>query len=144
MIDKSDRSTFNNYLNILDNLLEYLEDVYIIGESFGCLISLSLKKYNNIKGITLINPATSYNCSPLKLYFEELVKEKFFGYNIKLMGLFKLLKDEYSFRQLLLIVNDEGLPKVIGKRKDEAYLGRFALGLGGRIFYMDRGMVKFR
>jgi pimeloyl-ACP methyl ester carboxylesterase len=129
--------------------------IYLVGESFGgilaCEVALKLlekkHQYNvNLQGLTLINPATCYDRSRLAVE-APLVAEQYhpllypIGLLIKILPLFL---DEYSVRQLFLILQAKALPSVIDTAMREAYMGRVALSLPFVLQYMDQATLQWR
>ena len=133
-------------------------ELYLIGESFGGILAsdialtilqqsgnaINKNNKNNahdnccyLKGLTLINPATNYDRSALKIVGPSV-------YNLPsllyvpglLLQLIPLFVDEYSLEQLLLIIQGKALPSIIDTVEKEAYLGRVALAL-------PRSLLKF-
>jgi hypothetical protein len=58
--------------------------------------------------------------------------------------LLPLFTDEYSFKQLLLLLQAKGLPSVIDTPAREAYMGRVAFSLPRKLEYMPQGTLQWR
>ena len=125
--------------------------VYLAGESFGGIlasdVTLTILQGNNginLKGLALINPATSYEQSELARKGPDVSKLSLPMYLPGLLGLLPLFADEYSFEQLLLILSSKGLPSVIDNARREAYMGRVAFSLPTILEFMPPGTLQHR
>jgi len=145
--------------------------VYLAGESFGGIlvsdVALTLlenggrgdtpssagNNNNNIdvdvgsidlKGLALINAATCYDRSRLAAEAPAIAELHPCLYPFGLLKLLPLFADEYSFRQLLLILQAKALPSVIDTAEREAYLGRVALSLPFVVPYLTQDAMKWR
>jgi len=165
-VGMSDRSTVKDLKEIV---LDFIENqtkddldrpVYIIGESFGGLLTLevvlaiqerNLKEGSpgsenaiNLQGISLINPATCYNESTLAKNGPRLTRVSPMQYPFELMKLLPLFTDDYGLSQLLLILQSKGLPSVIDNEQREAYMGRMAFSLPTKMKFMPQATLKWR
>ena len=169
--EMDDRSTF---VELKEKVVEYLlteckrtsnEEVYLFGESFGGILAIELAmelnkpkykdEYNiDLKGLVLVNPATSYlrsalynlcppiaNEEPLLPAFENVqymhdlcskVAPIFFGH------------EKRFIQQLMGICTFKGLPPVVNSAQKEAYMGRVAFALPSRLRYMPKDTLKWR
>ena len=125
--------------------------VYIVGESFGGIlasdVALTLLKNEpklNLKGLALINAATCYDRSQLALKGPQVANLPAVLYPFGLMGLIPLFADEYSFDQLMLILQAKALPSVIDTPQREAYMGRVAFALPFKLQYMPQSTLSWR
>lgn len=109
--------------------------MYLVGESFGGIlaaeVALSLLEegVTNLKGLTLINPATCYDRSRLAAEGPPVADLHPVLYPAGLLKLLPLFADEHSLDQLKLMLQAKALPSVIDNAEREAYLGRVALSL---------------
>jgi pimeloyl-ACP methyl ester carboxylesterase len=109
--------------------------VYLAGESFGGILATEVAAHlleeqdMELKGLTLVNAATSFDRSVLGEKGPDVAKLPFWRYPTGLLELLPLFTDRYSIDQLLLILKAEGLPSVINTAAREAYLGRVAFSL---------------
>ena len=166
-VGMDNRSTFDELSSIvLDYIIslqaqEY-EDIYLMGESFGGILAIEVArdiqsnpKYANVqlKGLILINPATSYLRSalyklgpPVANYSSLLPPITFIRYLSSLIGqLVPLFLDEgNAFQQLLLMLSSKALPIVLNTPQREAYLGRVAFDLPNRLKFMPQETLKWR
>lgn len=124
--------------------------IYLVGESFGGILAaeaalslLETKDYN-LKGLTLINPATCYDQSALNRDGPPVYQLPFYRYPFGLGSLLPLFTDEFSVAQLLLILRAKGLPSVIDTPARESYMGRVAFSLPSKLEYMNQGTLKWR
>jgi pimeloyl-ACP methyl ester carboxylesterase len=162
-IDMDDRSTFEELkgyvLNFLENRLfqRVTEErpLYIMGESFGALLTLGVvhsiqteaqyQLYRNyLKGVVLINPATCYHRSPLARLGPAVANLSSFTYPFGLMTLLPLFTDEYAIPQLLLMLQGKALPFIINDKAREAYMGRVAFSLPRKLQFMPRETLAWR
>ena len=125
--------------------------IYIAGESFGgilaCDVVLSLLKDEpgiNLKGLALINAATCYDRSQLASKGPPVASLPPLLYPFGLMRLVPLFTDEYSFDQLLLILQAKALPSVIDTPQRESYMGRVAFALPFKLQYMPQSTLSWR
>jgi len=130
--------------------------VYIIGESFGGILTLEValaiedeidKGSNtniNLQGIVLINPATSYDRSNLFDQGPPLTKLPSILYPFALLSIIPLFTDSYALPQLVLMLKSEALPSIIDTAQREAYMGRFAFSLPSKLKFMPRDTLKWR
>ena len=148
-----DRSTFDE---LRDDVIRYLgkhhhqpdrrrrRPVYLAGESFGGLLACEVANALlqdperekdedtgriDLKGLTLINPATSFDRSILAVEGPKAGELSPWWYPLGLLKLLPLFTDEFSGEQLLLILQAKALPSVIDNATREAYMGRVALSL---------------
>lgn len=138
------------------------EGVFLMGESFGGILAIevsrdiqSLPEYANVqlKGLTLINPATSYLRSALYQLGPPIANQSsflppltFLQYVYSLTSqLVPLFLDEgLAFQQLMLILSSKGLPAVLNTPEREAYMGRVAFDLVNRLKFMPQDTLKWR
>jgi pimeloyl-ACP methyl ester carboxylesterase len=124
--------------------------IYLAGESFGGILAskvallLQSKQNINLKGLTLINPATSYNRCALREKGQSTTKLPGLLYPFGLIKLLPLFTDEFSFQQLLLILSADALPSVIDTPAREAYMGRVAISLPFKLEYMPQQTLNWR
>ncbi|KAL3800830.1 hypothetical protein HJC23_001667 [Cyclotella cryptica] len=174
-VGMEDRSTFDELKSIV---LDYLssqcdcgtdklscekhEEVYLMGESFGGILAIEVARelrsrpeYSNIqlKGLTLVNPATSYLRSSLyslgppvanrSTFFPPIT---FLQYVSSLTGeLVPLFLDRgMALQQLTLMLSSKALPIVLNSPQREAYLGRVAFDLANRLKFMPQNTLKWR
>eukprot|EP00980_Cylindrotheca_fusiformis_P004822 scaffold1034_cov127-Cylindrotheca_fusiformis.AAC.3 len=156
-VGMDDRSTFKELIDNVLYFIQQLDDerpIYIAGESFGGILAcevantmLSLdtaRDFPSIKGLILINPATSYDRSALQAAGPPVAKLPSLSYPFGLAKLLPLFTDEFSFPQLLLILNAKALPSVIDTPAREAYMGRVAISLPTKLDYMSQGTLRWR
>ena len=136
--------------------------VYLMGESFGGVlateIALELNRpaytdYLDLRGLVLVNPATSYLRSPLyelgppvadaRPLFPALNDIQYVvALLTKLVPLF--LDEGRAMQQLVAILSSKGLPSVINDPQREAYMGRVAFDLPNRLKFMPKDTLKWR
>ena len=127
-------------------------DVYLVGESFGGILAsdVALTILNNttwpfrLKGMTLINAATCYDRSKLAAEAPLVADLNPLLYPIGLLKLLPLFADEYSAKQLLLILQAKALPSVIDNAQREAYMGRVAFSLPTVLPTMPQETLQWR
>ena len=168
-VDMDDRSSFEE---LKEAVIQYLtkecidhdndipQSVYLMGESFGGILAtevsleLSSKEYYvDLRGLILVNPATSYlrsslyklgpriaNAEPILPVLSDV------QYVISLMTkLVPLFFDEgRAIQQLLTILSSKGLPSVVNNPQREAYMGRVAFDLPKRLKFMPKDTLKWR
>lgn len=156
-VGMEDRSTVEE---LRDTTLEYLRresesgrSVYLVGESFGgilasevALLAVENESDIDLRGLVLVNPATSYlrselaregpPVSDLPPYLYAL------GLTAKLVPLF--LDEGIALRQLGCILSSGGLPSVVNTVQREAYMGRVAFDLASRLKFMPQDTLKWR
>ncbi|GMI49547.1 hypothetical protein ScalyP_jg501 [Parmales sp. scaly parma] len=149
--DPSDRSTFASLKSyVTDWILESERPVYLCGESFGGLLSCSVASSfshdnHNLKGLILVNPATSYGTSALKEQGAIAANSSnFFSYIANLINLLPLFTDQHSFNQLFQILGGSNVPSIIDTPAKEAYLGRYAFNLWKKLKFMPQSTLIFR
>ena len=152
-VGMKDRSTFEE---LKESVLDFVSSstqkrqLYLAGESFGGILALhvaqtlSKSSESNLQGLILINPATSYDRSALFEQGPPVAKLAPFLYPFGLIKLLPLFTDEFSFEQLLLILNAKALPSVIDNPAKEAYMGRVAISLPFRLEYMPQETLHWR
>lgn len=134
--------------------------IYIAGESFGGILASDIartlleeqtNKTNtdepivDLQGLVLINPATCYDRSQLATAGPPIAKQSLPLYLLGLVSkLLPLFTDEFSFEQLLLILQAKALPSVIDNPCREAYMGRVALSLPTRLEFMPPSTMDWR
>jgi hypothetical protein len=156
-ISPDDRTTLSTLSSVVGNyIMELLEcdnvtGLYLIGESFGSLLLLSLlgslfpSPYSSkLKGVTLVNPATSYHRSLLKSTLDFLLSTPSWCYPILLPLTLPLFVDKFQIPSLALIVSSQYLPSTLLKPEREAYMGRVAMGLGSMLEYMGKDTMRWR
>jgi len=163
-----DRSTFDELRN---DVIRYLRKqhhhasdrrrrpVYLAGESFGGLLACEVANALlqdperekdqdtgriDLKGLTLINPATSFDRSVLAVEGPKAGDLPPWLYPLGLLKMLPLFTDEFSGEQLLLILQAKALPSVIDNATREAYMGRVALSLPFVIPFMAQETLKWR
>ena len=153
-IDMEDRSTFDDLSNAVCDFVRTHgaeEGVYLAGESFGgllaCETALRLQAAGEgslLRGLTLINPATSYKGSALDQKAPHVADLPGPLYVLGLMSLLPLFLDRWQLPQMLKIVSSEALPSVIDTPAREAYMGRVAFTLGSRLKMMPQATLRWR
>ncbi len=134
--------------------------IYIAGESFGGILASDiartlLEEQTNktktdepivdLQGLVLINPATCYDRSQLATAGPPVAKKPLPLYLLGLASnLLPLFTDEFSFEQLLLILQAKALPSVIDNPCREAYMGRVAISLPTRLEFMPPSTMDWR
>ncbi|KAL3827433.1 hypothetical protein ACHAXA_003167 [Cyclostephanos tholiformis] len=170
-VDMEDRSSFEE---LKDAAIEYLmregrgEDegaengVYLMGESFGGILATEIalelsrptyKDYLDLRGLILVNPATSYlrsslyelgppiaNARPLFPALNDI--QYVLALLTKLVPLF--LDKGRGMQQLVTILSSKGLPSVVNDPVREAYMGRVAFDLPNRLRFMPKDTLKWR
>eukprot|EP00984_Skeletonema_dohrnii_P018029 scaffold8336_cov96-Skeletonema_dohrnii-CCMP3373.AAC.6 len=173
-IDNADRSTF---VKLKERIVEYLlkeckgrsggnncDKVCLMGESFGGILStevaieLNKPKYKeliDLKGLVLINPATSYLRSivyelapPIAAAKSSIPALEGAEYAFRLLTevvpLF-LGECEHRFlQQLIRIILFKGLPPVVNNAQREAYMGRVAFAIPLRLKFMPKDTFRWR
>ena len=166
-ISMDNRSTFDELRYIV---LDYIasiqaqgyDEIYLMGESFGGILAIEVardiksnRKYADVqlKGLVLINPATSYLRShlyklgpPVANHSALLPPITFLRYLFSLTSqLVPLFLDKgQAFQQLLLMLSSKALPIVLNTPEREAYLGRVAFDLANRLKFMPKETLKWR
>ena len=150
-VNADDRSSFEGLVAAIVNFVhECSTDVYLVGESNGGLLAaeaaLQLEKIgqDSLRGLCLINPATSYLRSTFGVKAPTVANLPAFLYFTGLASLLPLFLDEHQFPQLLRIVNGAHLPSVIDSPAREAYMGRVAMTLGQRLPFMPQATLVWR
>lgn len=124
--------------------------VYLAGESFGGILAsditltLLANRTVDLRGLCLINPATCFDRSRLAAEGSIVAEANSILYPFALLKLLPLFSDEYSFEQLLLILQGKTLPSIIDTAEREAYLGRVALSLPFVVPIMPQGTFHWR
>jgi pimeloyl-ACP methyl ester carboxylesterase len=144
--------------------------VYLAGESFGgilaCEVALTVLKQKqpskekqdaariqrprdlsrmNLQGLALINAATCYDRSQLASKGPPVANLPPLLYPFGLMvGLLPLFTDDFSWEQLLLILQAKALPSVIDTPAREAFMGRVAFSLPFMLKYMPQSTLQWR
>ena len=136
--------------------------VYLMGESFGGILAtevaleLNRQTYKGsleLRGLILVNPATSYLRSnlyelgpPIALAKPILpaLQDAQYVYSLvsKLVPLF--LDKGRAIQQLITILSSRGLPSVVNNPQREAYMGRVAFDLPNRLKFMPKDTLKWR
>jgi hypothetical protein len=107
--------------------------IYLAGESFGGIlaseVALTLLKEqrslsSNLKGLVLINSATCYDRSQLASMGPPIANLPGIFYPFGLSGILPLFMDEYSFPQLIKILQAKALPSVIDNAMREGRIMR--------------------
>jgi len=155
-VDMEDRSTFQELsdmvLNYINGTVQENNDrpMYLMGESFGgilaCHVALRAQECSfNLKGLILINPATSYTRSNLATEAPSVSKLPYWRYPLGILQkLVPLFGDEYFVPQLLQILSGQALPSVINTPAREAYMGRTAFTLPYKLKFMPRDTLAWR
>ena len=165
-VGMEDRSTFEDLKAVI---LEYIscqcqedQDFYLMGESFGGIMAIEvarelrfLPEYAHVKmkGLALVNPATSYLRSSLYKLGPPIANNSsiippitFLLYIYSLANqLVPLFLDEgRALQQLVLMLSSKALPAVLNTPQREAYLGRVAFDLVNRLKFMPQETLKWR
>jgi len=166
-VGMDNRSTFDELKSVVLNYVlsaqcKEFEGIYLMGESFGGILAIqvardiqSLPQFANVqlKGLILVNPATSYLRSalyklgpPIANNDSALPPIGFIQYISSLMiQLVPLFLDEgQALQQLLLMLSSKALPVVLNTAEREAYLGRVAFDLVNRLKFMPLDTLKWR
>lgn len=140
--------------NFFSNILKQKRSsrkVYLAGESFGGIlasdVALTLLEDHqdiNLKGMTLINAATCYDRSKLASMGPTVANLPPLLYPFGLARLLPLFSDEFSFDQLLMILQAKALPSVIDSAQRESFMGRIAFSIPKKLQYMPQGTLKWR
>ncbi len=175
-VDMEDRSSFEE---LKEAVIQYLlrecrgeegraEDegscrgVYLMGESFGGVLATEIalelnrpayKDYLDLRGLVLVNPATSYlrsrlyelgppvaDARPLFPALDDI--QYIVALLTRLVPLF--LDEGRAMQQLVAILSSKGLPSVINDPQREAYMGRVAFDLPNRLNFMPKDTLKWR
>jgi len=173
-IDNADRSTF---VELKERIVEYLlqecknrsggnvcDRVYLMGESSGGILStevaieLSKPKYKvfiDLKGLVLVNPATSYLRSivyklapPIADAKPSIPALEGAEYALRLLTevvpLFLGEREHRFVQQLIRITLFKGLPPVVNNAQREAYMGRVAFAIPLRLKFMPKDTFRWR
>ena len=157
-VDMDDRSTFEE---LKEAVVEYLMRecrggsndgpgvLYLMGESFGGILAtevaleLNRQAYDDfieLRGLILVNPATSYLRSRLYEIGPPIANASDFLYvfslAIRIVPLF--LDKGRAMKQLIAILTSKGLPAVVNNPQREAYMGRVAFDLPNRLKFMPK------
>lgn len=137
--------------------------VYLMGESFGGIlateVALELNRptyedYVALRGLVLVNPATSYLRSSMYEVAPPIAAARppllpalsgiqyVVSLATRLVPLF--LDRGRAIRQLIAILSSKGLPSVVNGPKREAYMGRVAFDLPNRLKFMPQDTLKWR
>jgi len=151
-IPMSDRSTLVELVSVVVARIEEelpRRKVYIIGESFGGILALSVAlvlktRKQKLAGLTLVNPATCYLESALFKRAGPVSNLPRWLYPLGVLTLLPLFVDKHGLAQLAKLVTGKKLPQVIDTPAREAYMGRVALTLYRRIKFMPRATLKWR
>ncbi len=160
-VDMEDRSTLDELRDkVIQQLLLYSNNstkrrrpIYLVGESFGGILALEVALYIqdhqlpiDIKGLSLVNPATCYATSQLAQHGPTVATiTSPANYLISfLRRLLPLFLDDYQLPQLLLILSAQSLPSVIDTPQREAYMGRVALSLPSTLKFMPQPTLQWR
>lgn len=161
IVSMEDRSTLDN---LRDTVVQHLlfivaknnnctRPVYLVGESFGGILALEVllhiqeqKLPIDVKGLTLVNPATCYAISQLaRLGPTVAAIQSPAAYALSFIrNLLPLFVDDYQLPQLLLILSAKALPSVIDTPQREAYMGRVALSLPSTVKFMPQPTLQWR
>ena len=123
--------------------------VYLAGESFGGIlasdVALQLRQQDvNLRGMCLVNPATSFDRSRLASEGPPVANLGPFLFPFGALRLLSLFMDEHSLAQLLLILQAKRLPSVIDTAAREAYMGRVAFSLPWIIPILTPNVLQWR
>ncbi|KAL7483793.1 hypothetical protein ACHAW6_009435 [Cyclotella cf. meneghiniana] len=174
-VGMADRSTFEELKSVVLDYLssqckcvtdkqscEKYDEVYLMGESFGGILAIEVARELRsrpehstvqLRGLTLVNPATSYLRSSLYNLGPPVANRSypfppltFLQYIISLSGqLVPLFLDQgMAFQQLILMLSSKALPVVLNSPQREAYLGRVAFDLANRLKFMPQDTLKWR
>jgi len=173
-IEMDDRSSFEELKEaVTDYLLREcrgsddqanggLGEVYLMGESFGGILATEValelnrqtyENYVDLRGLILVNPATSYLRSSLYELGPPIATARpllpalsdiqyIFSLVTQLVPLF--LDQGRAIQQLLVILSSKGLPSVVNDDQREAYMGRVAFDLANRLKFMPKDTLKWR
>ena len=153
VVPMPDRSTFSE---LRARVLAFLSeeepgrDVYLAGESFGGLLALSLagelEAGARLKGLVLVNPATSYQRSALRERAPGIaLGSKGPLYALNLASLLPLFFDDgRQVSSFLEIVTNKALPAVIDTPRREAFMGRCAFALPKKLGFMEQETLRWR
>eukprot|EP00545_Synedropsis_sp_CCMP1620_P004928 CAMPEP_0119011456 /NCGR_PEP_ID=MMETSP1176-20130426/5691_1 /TAXON_ID=265551 /ORGANISM="Synedropsis recta cf, Strain CCMP1620" /LENGTH=467 /DNA_ID=CAMNT_0006964291 /DNA_START=47 /DNA_END=1450 /DNA_ORIENTATION=+ len=139
--------------NFLANILKKksTRPVYLAGESFGGIlasdVALTLLEECpsiDLKGMTLINAATCYDRSKLASMGPSVAALPALLYPFGLLRMLPLFTDEYSWDQLLMILQAKALPSVIDSAQRESFMGRIAFSIPQKLQYMPQGTLGWR
>lgn len=135
-VSTADRSSFDALGDaVLDSLRteETNNGTYLIGESFGALLAIETivrmqeaGEGSKIRGLVLINPATSFATSTLARKMPGISRLPRLLYPLGLTSLLPLFLDDHQLPQMARIVFGDALPSVIDTPAREAYMGRCA------------------
>lgn len=173
-VEMDDRSTFEELKEaVVEYLLRECKGIdgqangglgvlYLMGESFGGILATEValelnrptyRDYIELRGMILVNPATSYlrsslyergpsvaNSRPLPPILDEI--QYAICLTTRLVPLF--LDKGVAIRQLLGILSSKGLPSVVNTPQREAYMGRVAFDLPKRLKFMPKDTLKWR
>lgn len=166
-VGMNNRSTFDELKSIVLNYIlsaqcKDFEEIYLMGESFGGILAIQVARdiqllpqfgHVPLKGLILVNPATSYLRSALYKLGPPIANNDcafppitFIRYISSLMiQLVPLFLDEgKAIQQLLLMLSSRALPVVLNTAEREAYLGRVAFDLVNRLKFMPQDTLKWR
>ena len=165
-VGMDNRSTFDELKSIVLEYIsvqsKYHDGLYLMGESFGGIMAVEVARHIQsqpgfahvqLKGLTLVNPATSYLRSALYKLGPPIANQSsmlppitFIQYITSLITqLVPLFLDEgKAFQQLMLMLSSKGLPAVLNTPAREAYLGRIAFDLANRLKFMPQDTLKWR
>jgi pimeloyl-ACP methyl ester carboxylesterase len=161
-MEMDDRSTFEELKNhVLKFIEKYILEsngvrpFYMMGESFGSLLAIEVAHYIQtdlrhrpsrelLKGVVLINPATSYNKSQLAMLGPDIASLSSVIYPFGLLRLLPLFTDDYAVPQLFMMLQGKALPLIINDKTREAYMGRVAFSLIHKLKFMPRETLAWR
>jgi pimeloyl-ACP methyl ester carboxylesterase len=132
--------------------------VYLVGESFGGILASDVainilnnnskktksNKHINLQGLVLINSATCYDRSRLAVEGQKVAKMPKWLYPFCVLSLLPLFTDNFSFQQLLAILQGRSLPSIIDNEIREAYMGRVAFSLPFKIPFITQNVLQWR
>jgi pimeloyl-ACP methyl ester carboxylesterase len=161
IVPMEDRSTLDNLRDmVVQKLLSVVtlnnnctRPVYLVGESFGGILALEVLLHIqdqalpiDVKGLTLVNPATCYTISQLAQLGPAVAAiQSPATYTLSFIrNLLPLFLDDYQIPQLLLILSAKALPSVIDTPQREAYMGRVALSLPSTLKFMPQPTLQWR
>jgi len=120
-------------IGVIEGYLGRGREVYLCGESFGGVLCASIMAHPapKVKGVILVNPATSYRNSNLRKIAKEIPSGGIAYFYFLLSKFLPLFTDDYSVPSLFKILSGSWMPAVLvgGGERDEAYLGRTAFSL---------------
>ena len=146
-VDAADRSTFEDLAAACAAYVDAERrgrPALLVGESFGGALAVAVAGRAAVDGVVLVNPATCYGRSNLARDAPRVSRLPAFLYPFGLLSLLPLFIDRHGLPALVEIVSSRRLPCVIDTPRREAYQGRIATTLPGRLPFMPRGTLDWR